>query len=246
MSEGWIKLHRQITDNSMWLSEPFTKAQAWVDLILIANHKPSYFFVRGNRIDVDRGQLAWSREKIATRWQWSRKKIDGFLKMLEKEQQITQQKSPIINKISISNYETYQEKEQQTTLQKSNRRATEEQQKHTYNNVKNNKNEKNKNIEAHFSLFWNRYDLKKNRVKALAAFKVAIKKIEIDKMLECVDQYKAYCKAEDVPLKYPQGWLNDERWTDDYSLRNGKDRSLSEMTEEEKMAYLERLEEKRL
>ena len=41
--EGWIKLHRSISDNDLWTSEPFSRGQAFVDLILLASHKDSFF-----------------------------------------------------------------------------------------------------------------------------------------------------------------------------------------------------------
>ncbi len=49
---GWIRLDRAILDNPMWSSkfEPFTKGQAWIDILLNANYKPSFFFVRGIKI----------------------------------------------------------------------------------------------------------------------------------------------------------------------------------------------------
>ena len=34
MSKGWIKLHRSMFDNDLWTAEPFTKGQAWIDLIV--------------------------------------------------------------------------------------------------------------------------------------------------------------------------------------------------------------------
>jgi len=139
---GYIKLHREIQDNWLWFAEPFTKAQAWIDLIMIARHhdKAHSLFVRGNKIDIKRGQIARSQESLASRWKWSRKKVVNFLNLLEKEHQIAQQKSKTISIITIINYDSFQGKEQQ----KSNRRATEEQQKHTNKNDKNdNKNDKN-------------------------------------------------------------------------------------------------------
>jgi len=224
--QGWIKLHRQITDNPMWLSEPFTRGQAWVDLILIANHQSNYFYVRGNRIDVDRGQLAWSRAKIATRWQWSSKKIDGFLKMLEKEQLITQQKSPIINKITIVNYDEYQKREQQTTQQKTNRKPTENQQKTTYKNDKNNKNEKNDNNNSiyveNFEEFWESYipyEIKKGSKKeAKEKFINILKKGRIDygQIKQGLIKYIEYCHAGKVKTKHASRWLAKEGWDDEY------------------------------
>ena len=40
MTEGWIKLHRKIWENKYWL-EPrrFSKAEAWIDIMLLASHK---------------------------------------------------------------------------------------------------------------------------------------------------------------------------------------------------------------
>jgi hypothetical protein len=52
---GWIKLHRIIMDHPDWLAEPFTRAQAWVDLLLLANHKVGHIRKRGILIEVQRG-----------------------------------------------------------------------------------------------------------------------------------------------------------------------------------------------
>jgi hypothetical protein len=141
--EGWIKLHRKLIGNPLWTCEPFTRGQAWVDLLILANHKDSFFYKRGNKIDVKRGQLARSVVELSDRWSWSRSKVNNFLKQLEKEQQIIQQKTNVTQIVTVLNYDCYQEKEQQTEQQKSSRGAAEEQQKDTYKNVKNIKNVKN-------------------------------------------------------------------------------------------------------
>jgi hypothetical protein len=75
MHRGYIKLFRKMQDNKLWLSEPFTRSQAWIDLILLANHRPGVIRVRGNRVDVKRGQVGWSQVALAKRWKWSRGKV---------------------------------------------------------------------------------------------------------------------------------------------------------------------------
>ena len=35
---GWIKIHRDILYHEIWSDKPFSKGQAWIDLILLANH----------------------------------------------------------------------------------------------------------------------------------------------------------------------------------------------------------------
>lgn len=147
--EGWIKLHRSLLENPLWTNEPFSRGQAWVDLLLIANHDDSYFYKRGIKLIVKRGQVGMSELGLSARWKWSKNKLRKFLKDLENEDQIRQQKNNVTNLITILNYDTYQKTEQQTEQQskhqKDSRRTPKGHQKDTYKNVKNVKNEK-KNI----------------------------------------------------------------------------------------------------
>jgi hypothetical protein len=140
--EGWIKLYRQIQDNPIWTSESFTRGQAWVDLILLANHEDGYIYVRGNKIQVKRGQVGWSQKRLSQRWSWSRSKVRKFLKDLEEEQQIKQQKNNVSSLITIIKYKDFQKKEQQSKQQRDSRETAEEQQRDTNKNEKNNKNDK--------------------------------------------------------------------------------------------------------
>lgn len=149
MAEGWISLHRKILDSDLWKCEPFSRGQAWVDLLLLANHEDSFFFKRGVKIDVKRGQLARSEVELADRWKWSRTKVRKFLNDIEKEQQIEQQKTNITQLVTIKNYDYYQKKEQQDGQQKDSRKTAEKQQKDTYNND-NNVNNENKIIYSAF------------------------------------------------------------------------------------------------
>jgi hypothetical protein len=106
---GWFRVNRKMFEYKLWFSEPFTKSQAWIDLFGNTNHKEGSFFVRGNEINIKRGQIGWSEVTMAKRWTWSRNKVRNFLKWLEKEQQIKQQKDRYLTTIiTILNYEKYQ------------------------------------------------------------------------------------------------------------------------------------------
>jgi len=148
MSQGWVKLHRQIEENELYFLEPFTKAQAWIDIFLNANHEDGKFQVRGNIVTVKRGQLGWSELTMMARWGWSKNKVRRFLKYLETKQQIVQQKTFITTLITVLNYEEYQgEKEntiQQTIQQKDSRR-------YTNKNDNNDKNEKKESESRRFT-----------------------------------------------------------------------------------------------
>lgn len=95
-------------DHPYYLSEPFTKMQAWIDMILLASHKEHSIFVRGQKVIISRGQIAMSEQNIAARWRWSRGKVRRYMNELEIEQQIEQQKNNVISLISIVNYSKYQ------------------------------------------------------------------------------------------------------------------------------------------
>ena len=110
-SSGWIRLHRSLLHHDLWTAEPFTRGQAWTDLLLLANHKPGVIFVRGIAITVVRGQVGWSQVSLSQRWKWSRGKIRRFLEMLEKLEMIVQQNNNVSGLITITNYDAYQASE---------------------------------------------------------------------------------------------------------------------------------------
>lgn len=129
MEQGFIVLHRKLSENWLWLSEPFSKAQAWIDLLLLANHTEGCFFIRGVKVIIKRGHVGKSEENLSQRWKWSRGKVRAFLKMLETEQQIKQHRSSVLNTIQILNYDLYQKLDNR----KDKKKTTERQQKDTNN-----------------------------------------------------------------------------------------------------------------
>ena len=114
--------------------------QAWIDLLLLANHKRSSLFVRGNEVICDRGQVARSADTFAKRWKWNKRTVFKFISDLEKRGMVTLQKSPVITVITIVKYDYYQTTAPQDAPQnapQSIRRL------HQYKNDKNVKNENN-------------------------------------------------------------------------------------------------------
>lgn len=146
-SKGWVCIWRCLQDNPLWTSEPFTRGQAWVDLIIIANHKRTFFYKRNVKVVVERGQVGRSEVELADRWKWSRTKLRKFLNDLEKEQQIIQHKSTVTQILTIIKYEEYQQKEQQDIQQQDSSETAKEQQQDTYNNDNNANNVNKKEID---------------------------------------------------------------------------------------------------
>lgn len=152
-ASGWIKLHRSMFDNELWMAEPFTKGQAWIDLIGNTNHAPGSIWIRGIEIGVERGQLAWSELTMAKRWKWSRGKVRRYLGTLRDKGMIVQQTDKLTTILTICNYEKYQEDDTTDyTTDDTTGSTTDGQQtdNRRYTNKKNkkNKNEKNTNTGA--------------------------------------------------------------------------------------------------
>lgn len=86
--KGWIKLSRNIQDNFLWDEVPFTKAQAWIDLLLSASHKDQVVSVNGKPKTIKKGQVWTSQMKLEKRWGWSKNKVRRFLALLTEQQMI--------------------------------------------------------------------------------------------------------------------------------------------------------------
>jgi len=134
-NQGWFSVQRSLLSSPLWLSEKFTHAQAWIDLIGLANHTEGFIRVRDSKIPILRGQLGWSQLKLAQRWDWSRNKVRSYLNELEKDGKIEQQKNSLTTIISIINYNHYQKTEQQENIEKTTERQLQD--------TNNNKNKEN-------------------------------------------------------------------------------------------------------
>lgn len=155
MSEklGWISLHRSIQNH--WLFQEdrkFSKFEAWIDLILIANHKDGKVMHDGQLINVKRGQKLTSLRKLGNQWSWSITKVDKFLNILHEDGMIVLKKDTKKTLVTIVNYDVYQnidlEKRQRSNIeknQKENKKESEKNQKETNNNVNNANNVNNVN-----------------------------------------------------------------------------------------------------
>ena len=65
-NNGWIKLHRKITDSWIW-NDP-EKLRAWLDILLMVNHEEHEIEFNGEIITIYPGQRLTSLAKLADRW----------------------------------------------------------------------------------------------------------------------------------------------------------------------------------
>lgn len=147
MQQGWITLHRSLLDNFLWEDKPFTKGQAWVDLLLNANHEDKKIMFDGSVVEVKRGEKITSIRQLSERWGWSTTKTKKFLNVLQSEKMLTYFSNSKKTTYTVVNYNKYQDlnnsKSNTEVTQKKHRSNTEVTQKNTNNNDNNDNNDNN-------------------------------------------------------------------------------------------------------
>lgn len=102
-----LTLDRQLADDDLWLAEPFSRGQAWLDLWLLANDAARQAAWRGITVPLERGQLGRSVASLATRWQWSRIKTRAVLEELRRRQKINFKMDNVATVITVVGYERF-------------------------------------------------------------------------------------------------------------------------------------------
>lgn len=107
--KGYIKLYRDIREHWIWSEKPFDRARAWIDLIMLANHKEGTVLFEGRPLTIKRGQHMTSLTILAGRWGWSRSKVKRFLDDLKAEHMISTLRNSRGTLVTIEKYGIYQD-----------------------------------------------------------------------------------------------------------------------------------------
>ena len=119
---GWIHLYRDIMEMRGYFGHPFSRTDCWIDLLLLAEWRESReFYIRGNLVRVERGQVAMATRELAKRWNLARRTVlERLTEMVTDGRiEIRPQKGNLINIISVVNYEKYQDSSPQNSPQSS-------------------------------------------------------------------------------------------------------------------------------
>ena len=126
MERGYIRLWRAIEGNELWKEKPFSRAQAWIDLIMMARHEDGDIVTkRGFRIKAKRGDVLYGLEFLKHRWDWGKGKVVRFREYLLSQDMVRDVRSqrviadtrgktdpktdPKFNILNIQNYNKYQD-----------------------------------------------------------------------------------------------------------------------------------------
>ena len=102
----FFTVDRRLLESELWLDEPFTRAQAWLDLIGRAAYEDNEL--------TKRGELVISERALARRWKWNKPKVHRFMLWLEKEGMIKRTTYRTTNRttngttVSVEKYDVFQ------------------------------------------------------------------------------------------------------------------------------------------
>ncbi|WP_103151391.1 DnaD domain protein [Staphylococcus aureus] len=156
---GWISIDRSIQNH--WLfkeKRTFSKFEAWIYLLMEANHSMAKVPIGNQIVTVERGQRLTSILTLSDLFNWSRFKVKTFLDLLESDGMLEVKTTSKYTLITIVNYDFYQSEQGRNQHQndikptskqhQSNINPTSKQhQTNTNNNDNKDNNEKNVNNE---------------------------------------------------------------------------------------------------
>lgn len=80
-----VKLSKDILDSWLWTDKPFSKGQAYIDLLLNSSDKDKKVLFNSRFLHVPNGSQITSIRTLSNRWGWSNTKVASFLILLEKD-----------------------------------------------------------------------------------------------------------------------------------------------------------------
>ena len=143
---GWIKIHRKIIDNPIFLNSNLL--QLFLYCILRANHKTTEIIFNGEIVKLDTGSFIAGRFQIAEDLKMNPSSVYKNLKKLQKLSYISLKSNNRFTIVTVIKYSSYQIFKNEKEQQSNNKVTTKEQQSNTDKNYKNDKNDKNKEKEV--------------------------------------------------------------------------------------------------
>lgn len=103
----FLPLNRKIMKHWLWDDKPFSKGQAWIDLLMLANYTDKKKPKNGEIITCKRGSVNLSMTQLSDRWGWDRRTVKRFLDLLENDNMVSVDSTTHGTTITIINYEVF-------------------------------------------------------------------------------------------------------------------------------------------
>jgi len=208
--QGYAAIHRKIRSNWIWQDKPFSKGQAWIDMILKANHAEKKMNTKGGFVTIKRGQFVRTEQGLADDFGWSRGKVRLFISSLKKDQMLAQEKAQGITILSVCNYNEYQFCSEEKSPKKSPKKAQEKTLASPRKALNNNDNNDNNDNKKDIYPDWLDMDLWKDFLKHRKhmnknkPISEQCEKVNITELKKYVDQ--GYTQEEIINRTIANGW----------------------------------------
>lgn len=141
--EGWIRLHRKITQHWIYKNSDYIKA--WICILITVNYEDKKVLIHGELIECKRSQsllslLSWA--KLFGK-NWTIQKVRTFFELLKSDLMITTEGLPKTTRLTVCNYDDYQSEQQTNNTQKTFKQQTDNTQITTTKEIKEVKKIKN-------------------------------------------------------------------------------------------------------
>ena len=106
--KGYVPIYRTIQDNWIWKSEePFDHRSAWIDLLLIVNHKEGKICIKEHLQTIRAGQKWTSYRTLAKRWNWSVGRVRRYINLLKSDGMILTDETPNGTLLTVVNWDVF-------------------------------------------------------------------------------------------------------------------------------------------
>ena len=195
--QGWVSFHRKIEEWE-WYDDANT-FRLFFHLVLKANHKDK----KWQGVEIKKGQLVTSSEKLAIELKLSRQQIRTSLDKLKTTKELTVKSTNRFILVTVENYSAYQNVEGRATNNPTIKQPTDNQQITTTNNVNNENHKKTCYYEQFFEECWSEYPNKKGKGKISDSKKKEAYELG-EEFKRCISRYVDYVEKE-TWLKYQNG-----------------------------------------
>lgn len=225
---GYVKMSRGWLDDEMFQDAPYSERDAWAWMICEANWQDGRVSVNGRPVTIKRGQFCSSFRFMSRKFKWSPNKVIRFIERLKEWGVIKTSTEHGENLITICNYSKYQDKKNSDGTE--NETPPEQ-----HRNTGEYKLEENQEIQEKkeeggapandpaFEKFWEAYPRQRrgSKEKARKAYLRALSRASPEEIHAACEAYAASDEVRRGFAKGCEAWLNDDRWTVDYSAKQG-------------------------
>lgn len=231
-TNGFFPLAKQIQAHWLWQDKPFSRGQAWIDLLMMANYDTGKIMSKGILVTVERGQVFRTISFLSNRWGWNPKKTRAFLKTLENEKMVHTEGLTNGTLITIENYTKWND-EGQTEVQAEGHSRGEpgvslgSQKKKNKKNKKNINNISSNKLSDEFDELWEIYPRKEGKKKAKDAYIRARKNgTSFEEVMNGIRSYQNHIEQTGMDRKYIKmgsTYFNGRCWEDRFEVTESVD-----------------------